>query len=72
MQALARQCGITPELLELLDLDEDDARMRWDLHATLDEMGRLLKGPAFQIERCVPAHAPYGTLSAKITSLLRQ
>lgn len=72
LQSLARQCGITPELLELLDLDEDDALIRRDLHTTLDEMGRLLEGLAFEIERCVPAHEPYGTLSAKIISLLRQ
>ena len=72
LQSLARQCGITPDLLELLDLGEDDAVMLRDLHTTLDEMGRLLDGLAFEIERCIPADGPHGALSAQVVSVLRQ
>ena len=72
VQSLARQSGIMPELLELLNLDQDDAAMLGDVHTTLDETGRLLDELAFEIERCVPAGESYGTLSARIISLLRQ
>ena len=72
VQSLARQSGIMPELLELLELDQDDAAMLGDVHTTLDETGRLLDELAFEIERCVPAGESYGTLSARIISLLRQ
>jgi HD-GYP domain-containing protein (c-di-GMP phosphodiesterase class II) len=72
LQSLARQCGLTPERLDMPGPDEDDAVILGDLHTTLDEMGRLFDGLAFEIERCVPAGEPYGTLSAKIISLLRQ
>jgi hypothetical protein len=72
VQSLARQSGIMPELLELLNLDQDDAAMLGDVHTTLDETGRLLDELAFEIERCIPAGEPCGTLSARIISLLRQ
>ena len=72
VQSLARQCGITPGLLELLDLREDDAVMLSDLHTTLDEMGRLLDALAFEIERCIPADGPHSALCARIISVLRQ
>lgn len=72
LQSLARQCGITPELLQMLDLGEDDAVMLGDLNTTLDEMGRLLDALAFEIERCVPADGPHGALLSQIIGLLRQ
>lgn len=72
LQSLARQCGITPELLELLDLGEDDAAMLRDLHTTLDEMGRLIDGLAFEIERCIPVDGPHGALSTQIIDFLRE
>ena len=70
-QTLARQCGVSPELLELRDVDEDDALMSRDLHTTLDEMGRLLDGLAFEIERCAPGNGLHGALSAQIIGFLR-
>jgi HD-GYP domain-containing protein (c-di-GMP phosphodiesterase class II) len=70
LQSLAWQAGIAPDLLELLDLNGDDAVVLKDLHTTLDEMGRLLDGLAFEIERCVPADGPYGPLSRRIIDLL--
>lgn len=72
VQSLVRQSGIAPGLLELLDLREDEAGMLSDLHTTLDEMGRLLDGLAFEIERCIPADGPHGALSARIISVLRE
>jgi HD-GYP domain-containing protein (c-di-GMP phosphodiesterase class II) len=70
-QSLARQCGISPELLELLDVGQEDAVMSRDLHTTLGEMGRLLDGLAFEIERRVPGNGPHGALSAQIIGFLR-
>jgi HD-GYP domain-containing protein (c-di-GMP phosphodiesterase class II) len=72
LQSLARQCGIAPGLLQMLDLGEGDAMMLRDLHTTLDEMGRLLDGLAFEIERTIPADGPHGALSMQIIGLLRQ
>jgi HD-GYP domain-containing protein (c-di-GMP phosphodiesterase class II) len=72
LQSLATQCGITPGMLQLLDLGEDDAVILRELHTTLDEMGRLLDGLAFEIERTVPADGPHGVLSMHIIGLLRQ
>jgi HD-GYP domain-containing protein (c-di-GMP phosphodiesterase class II) len=72
LNSLARQCGIAPGMLEMLDLGEDDAGMLRDLRTTVDEMGRLLDGLAFEIECCVPADGPHGALSRQIISLLRQ
>lgn len=70
LQSLAWQAGITPDLLELLDINGDDAGVLKDLHTTLDEMGRLLDGLACEIERCIPADAPYGPVSRRIIGLL--
>jgi HD-GYP domain-containing protein (c-di-GMP phosphodiesterase class II) len=70
LQSLAWQAGIAPDLLELLDLNGDDAVVLKDLHTTLDEMGRLLDGLAFEIERCIPADGPYGPLSRRIIDSL--
>jgi hypothetical protein len=70
--SLARQCGIAPGMLKMLDLSENEAGMLRDLQTTLDEMGRLLDGLAFEIERCVPADGPHGALSSQIIGLLRQ
>jgi HD-GYP domain-containing protein (c-di-GMP phosphodiesterase class II) len=72
LHSLARQCGITPGMLQMLDLGEDDGAMLRELHTTLAEMGRLLDGLAYEIERCIPADGKHGPLSRQIIGLLRQ
>ena len=70
VQSLACQSGIAPDLLELLDLSGDDAVVLGDLHTAMDELGRLLDGLAFEIDRCMPVGGPYGALSTRIIDLL--
>lgn len=70
IQSLACQSGIGPDLLELLDLSGDDAVVLGDLHTAMDELGRLLDGTAFEIDRCMPVGGPYGVLSTRIIDLL--
>lgn len=70
VQSLACQSGIAPDLLELLDLSGDDAVVLGDLHTAVDELGRLLDGLAFEIDRCMPVSGPYDALSTRIIDLL--
>ena len=70
VQSLACQAGIAPDLLELLDLSGDDAVVIGDLHTAMDELGRLLDGLAFEIDRCMPVGGAYGGMSTRIIDFL--
>jgi hypothetical protein len=58
-------------MLQMLALGEDDAVLRRQLRINLEEMGRLLGGMAFEIERCIPADGKHGPLSRQIIGLPR-
>lgn len=60
------------ELLELPDLDEDDAVMLTDLHTTPGQTNRLNASLASGFGRRVPDNRPQGALSAQLSGFLRR
>lgn len=71
LQWLTLQAGLTPELLELLDLKGDDAAVVQELSAILEELNRLLDSLALEIDRRVPPGAHSREIADAILATLR-
>lgn len=71
LEWLALQAGLTPELLQMLDLDGEDTAVVQELSAMLEELNRLLDSLALEIDRRVPAGAPGRDIADAILATLR-
>lgn len=71
LQWLALQAGLTPELLDMLDLEGEDAAVVQELSAILEEINRLLDSLALEIDRRIPPAAHSRDIADAILATLR-
>jgi len=71
IQSVVYQAGLTPELLEFLDLEAGDAEVLQELNPTLDEIERLLSDIAHETDRKITKDSPCYATAARVLDLLQ-